>query len=609
MSIILELHAVRNQPESKRPPSNQGVLIDQFIAYMEWDRGNKFSDEEKKQLHEGLCHGFSVVHSYMAATQKLIWWNALLEEIKKWDSDDTASLKKEITLPDEQQDKKPQEKTLDYHFKRAVNYVLFYQGVNNQEMITTREGAGYVFTLSHIYPANHNQYTTLAENGFGFDQQNPIKFDIKVGGAFTKDQLKKLLQPEIFSLPNTIFLFHHSHSDLNTGHACTIRYCDSHWHYYDPNDLAGEKKFSDIDSLCEVLIQKTYGALFEIEIASFDPTAKEKCKPLTDAYDQLISNPTELLKLSDNGALLEVLSGDISRIEKILALADDSKEIRDAIASFIKQRFISDSSRSKYICIPDQYRSQLRELAKKDNNLRDAIIHDLAYTNEVFTKEFVESKLSKMADKDIMPLVFTVSEDPAISNRFVISAYQFETSTSQYKKIETSTHDFYLPADKKTKDNLKASLAIFLNIKIDNKKSVKEHMDTRIRLWKNTTIKKCDGMINNTASLKHKLEALRFLLGCRLVDYQARVDKKESSGYLSGLFGKHFSAAAKLNATEKMISAIEESLKTDPPTLIDDKNFGAAASNAELGKLLEKLQAVNAKMGESQSSQITRKPG
>lgn len=591
---------MRNQPENQRPPHNQKALIDQFIAYMEFDRGSKFSDEEKKQLHKGLCHGFSVVHSYMAATQKLTWWNALLAEIIKWDSNDTASLKKEITLPDEQQNKTSKEKTLDYHFKRAVNYVLFCQTDLKRTRNYKTDDKNDILLFNCV--------DLLKEKGVGFDEVNQtIQSNIDIGGAFTKDQLKKLFQPEIFSLPSTLFLIHNFCSDLSSGHTTAIRYCDPHWYYYDPNDLAGEKQFADIDSLCEALIKNKYGVLFNIEIASFDPKAKEKCKPLTDAYDQLISNPTELLKLNNNNALVCVLRGNISRMEKILTLADDNKEMRDAIASFIKRRFLVDSTCSKYAGLPVQYYPQLRALAKKDNNLRDAIIYDLAYTNQILTEAFVENNLAEMADKEMMPLVFTVSEDPTTPNRFVISAYQFNQSTAQYQKTEKITHDFYLPADKEIQDNLKAGLVIFLNTKIENKRTMKEYMDTRIRQWKNSVIKRCDELANNpAASPKQKLEALRFLLGCRLANYQERVDKKETRGYLSGLFGKHFSAAAKLDATKEMIAAIEESLKTDPPTLIDDKNFGAAASNAELGKLLEKLQAVNAKIGESHSSQATR---
>ncbi len=600
---------------------DQIKLMDQFVKYMEFDRGEPFSDSEKKNLKGGLCLGLAIVHSYMAATQKLNWWHALLEKIAEWDGSE-ESLKKAIKLPDENLKKTETEKTLGFHFKRALNYAFFHQV--SLELISDFKIDGLSQkTLLQLSDTDNNIQWFESEKG------EKISYRAAVGGVFSKNHLFQLLQPEVFSLPNTIFSIHYE------GHTCSIRFdkTSSQWCLYDPNFRAGEKKFSDIDSLHEAITGQ-YGSSFSIQIASFNQDAQEKCKPFENAYSALCENSDALIQLIDDRGFIVLLVQleKTELIKRILTESNTNEKMRNALIKAMRGIIFKNDI---YCCVGEIivreniYSGKLLALAKKYPDVGAAITSAFSVwfgrETDFLVKNFKKTKLFDFAPT----FLFSVSQLDAGSKELKITAYNKNNNMefsnvgkyvfSEFEKDSRDIIKFVLErklfssinnnientnsyaamviqelqkAFEKCKVDLKAC-----SKKTDKRKLLSEKYDEIIHLKK----------INGNSTPAEKLESLKFQLMYKLTNYERRFNQKDDRGFSSGIFGMYFSAQAKWNGTKRMIIAIEESLKSDPPCVIDENKFRPAEKNGTLGQLFLEMKKINKELM-THTASAQRKP-
>ncbi len=102
---------------------NQGVFYEKIIRLIEINSRAPISELRASKIREGLCFGFSVVHSYMAAFGKLEWWKNALVALREWDGRE-KSLSNIIKLPGSSN----QEETLGSLLNRIATFVLYNFG-------------------------------------------------------------------------------------------------------------------------------------------------------------------------------------------------------------------------------------------------------------------------------------------------------------------------------------------------------------------------------------------------------------------------------------------------------------------------------------------------
>lgn len=597
---------------------NQTKLMDQFIKYMEFDRGENFSDEEKKNLTRGLCFGLSVIHSYMATTQKLKWWHALLEKIVAWDGKE-ESLKKIIQLPDENVEKTEKEKTLGFHFMRATHYAFFHQSKPEIQLPN--------FEISDLDSYTLLRADTAGIQWFESESGEKIKYNKRAGGTFSLDHFSQLLKPEIFSLPNTLFLIHHYFE--RGGHACSIRFdnSDQQWCYYDPNDPMGEKKFKDIGALYK-LVERSYGPSLEIEIASFDQNARQQCEPFFKTYDVLCSNPDNFTQLIDQyGLFLLAHSRNESLIEKILEQSALDENMRKTLVMAMCRKF-HDDDMVVGICFDSMssavIRKKLEKLGMEHSDVRAAISRSIVFPWFAHEPKNAPEKIKKSWLFNIAPpLIFTIDKNNSDTTKLTIDAYVLTAPPNKKYTLHPGVAVYPFSDDEKNSTQvIQRVLHEKIFIDPDDKTNLHQHANTVIQDLKRAfeecnTLKSCKGIndeykllsakydeiihakkINENSTPAEKLESLKFRLLYKLADYERRIHNGDSRGFQSGIFGMHFSANAKWNGTRRMIIEIEKSLQHPGSiSVIDPKKFGSAEKTGTLGQLfLEMCQLQKSKI-------------
>ncbi|MCX7124777.1 MAG: hypothetical protein NTU49_03300 [Gammaproteobacteria bacterium] len=252
------------------------------------ERNKPLSAIKKGRLKFGLCNGFSAVHSYMSAIDKLDWWKALLDCISHWDRKE-ESLQAIISLVHERTEKKSNEMTLDYYFTQAINFVFFHQATDFQNGIKK-------LTQDNLLEMG-TEWFFAAEGKIQLSE----KFSEK---ECSVEKLERLLDNNTFAAKNTLFLitfYFKKMSLIEAAHACSLRYdpCIEKWFCYDPSDSKGEEQFPDVATLYYTMNER-YSANIKIEIASFDSTFHlnhSRLAHIPTREEKLISLESQLLCL------------------------------------------------------------------------------------------------------------------------------------------------------------------------------------------------------------------------------------------------------------------------------------------------------------------------
>lgn len=325
----------------------QGILIDKFIAYIDINRkrsridaenkiktiessttqtaaeksdqisiyqelikkSQPLTEEEKSNYKKGLCYGFSVVHSYMNATEKLAWWKELLSTLSQWDGDEALLQTKTNLIGSESTDE-----TYDSLFQRAASYVLFNFAGNY---------------INEIIGSNQTDFLT-EKSLFETEHGEKIKNECHAiaSGHFSKHNLEQLLNETTFS-SKSICLIH------SLTHTCAIHFDskEKKWFFYDPNSREGEKEFSDKTKLIQT-IQRTLGKSLAVEVASWDKYQAEKIKLFADTYNKIVkTNPDELV--AEKGLLFLVEHPDL--LSSIFTKAKTDKSLAFTIATALTE--------------------------------------------------------------------------------------------------------------------------------------------------------------------------------------------------------------------------------------------------------------------------------
>lgn len=240
---------------------NQKKLMGKFIHYMNIDRTSvgqpALSSKEIDVFRPGMHHGFAVVHSFMHAVGKLTWWKALLFNLSLWD-ENAASLQTIIDLPDENPEKPIAEKTLDYYFKQAINFIRFCQASPEQNGIVEITQEFLLMMIPEI----------ISDDTLSFYQQQSAQ-------PYQRDTVLTALSPQLFSKPRTLFLLQLKEKGAASEfqHHCAIRfdYILASWYLYDPRHPSGEEHFDSPEHLYLALNTRYQPAAFQIQIMSFDP--------------------------------------------------------------------------------------------------------------------------------------------------------------------------------------------------------------------------------------------------------------------------------------------------------------------------------------------------
>lgn len=257
----------------------QQQIIKQIICYSILN-----NSKAKLSWRNGLCNGFSVVQSYMRVIGKQAWWQALCFTLTRWDGDQ-KSLARIIDLPDENQNKPAEEKTLGYYFECAIHYILFHQAQFYQ---TSTE-------------ALSQENLLVADGWFDSQEKGRIRFYHHYAKQrHTIESLEILLDPLTFSKENTLYLLHlykKTFGFFEESHATSIFYdvnteC---WQLYDPEKDIKEEYFTSVAALFYTLRDR-YGELkISIEIASFSKDfALEKNPHVLTIREQLQSLQRQL---------------------------------------------------------------------------------------------------------------------------------------------------------------------------------------------------------------------------------------------------------------------------------------------------------------------------
>ncbi|OGO90275.1 MAG: hypothetical protein A3F41_07350 [Coxiella sp. RIFCSPHIGHO2_12_FULL_44_14] len=184
---------------------NQSEVINKLFQFAQHIGGRP----EQEVFFRGLCHGFSIVYGYMAATDNLPWWAALLTELIEWDGTE-EKLNEIISLPGAREDNPPEFPTTRRNlFLRALDYLYFHQASESLE--------GYL-----------QQQTLLQKDGVFESEQGKIVHHFVAAGSFSFNDIEELLDEKIFSKEVICLIY------MDT-HACAFRYAEDRWFFYDPN--------------------------------------------------------------------------------------------------------------------------------------------------------------------------------------------------------------------------------------------------------------------------------------------------------------------------------------------------------------------------------------
>ena len=254
---------------------HQDYIIDKLIQYTKHYIGNPLTTDEESVLKMGFCFGLAFTYGSMAAAGKKTFkdWKNSLQSVLMWDGNI---------------DKLANDPKLSTSFETVFNYILWYHAY--EDRLITQESRTLIKEIEHENKNIHyyNQHGILKErNPFFTSILGMVKYSKTIAGHFNTDMLKTLLskEPAIFS-KNAIFLIE------KLGHTCSFWYTneDKKWYFYNPNNLTGEQKFSDITDFIHVML-KDLGNDIDLRIITTDPN-----KDNQKAFDRFIDDYKSLFK-------------------------------------------------------------------------------------------------------------------------------------------------------------------------------------------------------------------------------------------------------------------------------------------------------------------------
>jgi ankyrin repeat protein len=273
---------------------NQGAIFDKLHQELKL-RGDITMDDflQNPAMSKGHCFGVALVRAVMSKVlNKLDWWDALRDEIVKWEGDE-ASLNKEVLLPGAKDNKPVLLRSL---FERASHYLIF-----NQANVDQYPYFDFVQS-SFLLPGG--PFELLVESANGKEVITKIKNHYRCLGNLTdeittQDLIKSLEdQNTKDAIKNNICLVH------SLEHACELSYSDGKWYFFDPNYENGmAKSFDTLNDLIQEM-KTILGSKISIEIATIDEL-DEKKKPFRYYYEDILYQHPE--KLIDNDGLFTMI--------------------------------------------------------------------------------------------------------------------------------------------------------------------------------------------------------------------------------------------------------------------------------------------------------------
>ena len=330
---------------------SQNKITKAIIAYLEIV-GNPLSPERKSSLEKGLCFGFSVVHAYMAAKGRSVWWKNVLEMISQWDTERNSLDSLPSNVPEAFSLKKcygGQERGITYRnlIDLVTNYVLYNQGTE-----ATSEVSGI------------EQHTFLKPNGLFCSEEGGIQSYLCYIGCFDKVKLQSLLRKIKDSSP-----FEGMITISNSDHRCSFRYDTEfkHWCFYDPNYPDGEHSFDAKDDLISEINEKL-GKNLVVTLSGFKTMPNALSYHYTEFYADTVGG------LYDQTALYEIAQYAPDQLTGVMALAERHKNIREAVAAALKTPTQEGRTALHMIaqCAPDKL-AAVMTLAERDENIRKAV--------------------------------------------------------------------------------------------------------------------------------------------------------------------------------------------------------------------------------------------
>ena len=339
---------------------SQNKITKAIIAYLEIV-GNPLSPERKSSLEEGLCFGFSVVHAYMAAKGRSVWWKNVLEIISQWDTKRNSLDSVLSNVPKEFSLNKcygGQEREITYRnlIYLVTNYLLYNQGEEATSGVSGIE-----------------QHTFLKPNGLFCSEEGGIQSYLCYTGCFDQKRLRSLLLkikgPPLFKGMITIG---------NSNHRCSFRYDTefNHWCFYDPNYLYGEHSFDAEDKLIgEIKIR--LGTNLVVTLSGFE----EMPNALSAHYEKFYADTVD--GLYDQTALHMIARYAPDQLAAVMALAKDHQNIRQAVAAALETQNQERWTALHEIawCAPNQL-AAVMALAQDHQNIREAVAAALTTQNQ-----------------------------------------------------------------------------------------------------------------------------------------------------------------------------------------------------------------------------------
>ncbi|MDP1573669.1 MAG: hypothetical protein Q8L78_01860 [Coxiellaceae bacterium] len=419
--LVLEREALSSQKPLDEKALSRISQIAQLLQ-----KHTSLTQQEESNYRKGLCHGFSIMHAYMNATEKLDAWKNTLKIMSEWDG-------MEDSLAHEAANE-----TYDRLFQQRINDVLFSQ----QGSVT-----------------NVEQTDFLTPNGlFRSENDETIKAESRVvaAGYFSNKHLLAFLNEAVFSSKAICLI-------KSGGHACSIRYDSNQqkWFFYDPNNNDGETEYSDKLSLIK-RIKKTLGNSLCLEVASWNSTEAEKIQLLRKAYLEIVT--TDSAEIVQEFGLYFIARNNPEQLTAIIEKAKQDENLCLAIAKALvfEQYENEDEEASIFLNLQDNFPEQYQQIVQ------------LAQSSEAIAQALYFNQLYKSSDlhRKIFRDFVVDNKFPALQVFYVIkglSENTLKTLDYFYNKAENKQDfakhfievmSFNLDQLQKKIDNLDASTTI-----------------------------------------------------------------------------------------------------------------------------------------------------
>lgn len=354
---------------------SQSVLIDKLIKFIDTvstSSGSKETEDtsiiqkRSEKIGRGLCFGFSIVHSYMAAKKMSAWWESMLAIAAKWDGKE-MSLSSSVNMPEQSIGsiyKNKKEVTYREIYERLANYVLYNFADSDVSGMPKLE-----------------QRTFLLPNGPFVSEDGGIQTYLSFGGHFEKERLEALLKKiEVLSPIEGIMII----SSLT--HCCALRYSEEEkaWYLYDPNHAGGAECFNRERLINEIFpnSKKYLGQNFIIEIASWKN--KEEAiwfKELEDYRSQFydFQNPQNN-KLLDEQGLHVIVKYIPDQLKRIIEQINNNSNLKNKFAEILQTQDNKAGNVFLYYlaeCFTEELKNII-EIADKDLDFREKLCDSLS---------------------------------------------------------------------------------------------------------------------------------------------------------------------------------------------------------------------------------------